>query len=531
MRVLSALILVPAAAALLMLMIPASKVAIFRNTALGATIVQGILLFVAWSRFIPDQAAIQLSEHYSWFSVTLREGVSVKADYFLGADGMSAALIGLTVVVMIITVISSFKIDQKVRSYFILLMLLDAAIVGAFSALDFLLFFLFFEFMLLPLYFLVGIWGGPRREYAAVKFFLYTFFGSILILIGIIMIHISMKSPESTGITHTFNILHLQELSNIISGSLMDVSGAQSWGPFSARMWVFLLLFVGFAIKLPAVPFHTWLPDAHVEAPTPVSVVLAALVLKVGGYGIIRFAIPIFPMEAVAVSEMIALMAVVTIIYGALNAMASRDLKRLIAYSSVSHMGFVLLGVASMNETGISGAVFQMVSHGILTTLLFLLAGVLYDRTSDRLIANYSGLSGKMSHFSTIVLLSFVASLGLPVFSGFIGELLVLTGAFDQSGATDFVPQWMAFAATFGLLIGAGYFLWTYQRMFMGTFGTKDPAAANLLTDLNAREKLMLIPMIFLTTFLGILPQSLLRYLNPFGHTWVQHVLQFVTGS
>ncbi|MBS1978276.1 MAG: NADH-quinone oxidoreductase subunit M [Bacteroidetes bacterium] len=528
MGLLSLLILVPVATALVILALPQSRPTFFRLFSLVAVSIQLMILGAGWFRYNPNQTGMQLTEHYPWIEVVLRQGERVHADYLLAVDGMSAPLIALSVVVMFITVVASFKIVNKTKSYFVLLMLLDAAVIGAFSALDLLLFFLFFEFMLLPLYFLVGIWGGPRREYAAVKFFLYTFFGSILILIGIIVIHISFRSPGVADLIHTFNILELQDQSNIIVGSFLDSARAYSWGPLTARMWVFILLFIGFAIKLPSVPFHTWLPDAHVEAPTPVSVVLAALVLKVGAYGIIRFTLPIFPGEAAASSTVLGLFAVISIIYGALNAMASKDFKRLIAYSSVSHMGFVLLGVASFNETGLSGAVFQLVSHGILTTLLFLLAGVLYDRTSDRTISNYSGLSIKMPKYGSIVLVTSMASLGLPAFSGFIAEWLVLTGAFDQTHLPDYVPQWMGFAATFGLLLGAAYFIWTYQRMFLGAFGTTLTTAKDELTDLYSREMVMLVPLVVMTLLLGIFPQTLLQYINTFASAWFNQVSPYL---
>ncbi len=528
MGLLSLLILVPVVTAIIMLALPASRPNSFRMFSLVTVSIQLMILGAGWFRYIPDKPGMQLTEHYPWIDVVLRPGERVHADYLLAVDGMSAPLIALSVVVMFIAVLSSFKITNKIKSYFVLLMLLDAAVIGAFTALDLLLFFLFFEFMLLPLYFLVGMWGGSRREYAAVKFFLYTFFGSILILVGIIIIHISFRSPGSADLIHTFNILELQNKSNTIVDSFLDGGRAYSWGPLTARMWVFTLLFVGFAIKLPSVPFHTWLPDAHVEAPTPVSVVLAALVLKVGAYGIIRFTLPIFPGEAAASSTVLGLLAVISIIYGALNAMASKDFKRLIAYSSVSHMGFVLLGVASFNEIGLSGAVFQLVSHGILTTLLFLLAGVLYDRTLDRTISNYSGLSIKMPKYGAIVLVTCMASLGLPAFSGFIAEWLVLTGAFDQTRLPDYVPQWMGFAATFGLLLGAAYFIWTYQRMFLGPFGTKILTTKDQLSDLDRREILMLVPLVLLALLLGIFPQTLLQYINTFASAWSNQVSSYL---
>jgi NADH-quinone oxidoreductase subunit M len=372
------------------------------------------------------------------------------------------------------------------------------------------------------MYFLIGIWGGPRREYASIKFFLYTLLGSILILIVVIALYISVKDPNSAPntITHSFNMIDMRNPSNFIEGSLLHHTTGWTIGPFSARLWAFLLLFVGFAIKLPMVPLHTWLPDAHVEAPTPVSVLLAALLLKIGGYGLLRLAYPVFPDGAVYFSWFVGLFGVISIIYGAMNALASKDLKRLIAYSSVSHMGFVLLGIASSTVEGVSGAVYQMFSHGIISAMLFLLAGVLSDRTHDRLIENYSGLSGKMPIYTGFIVVAFFASLGLPGFSGFIAEILTLLGAFNSSGINHLVPVWMASVATSGLLLSATYYLWTIQRMFYGKFNYKGDSTI-VLNDLDRREYSTLLPLALLALCFGIFPQLLLDFINPFAEQFV----------
>jgi len=295
-------------------------------------------------------------------------------------------------------------------------------------------------------------------------------------------------------------------------------------GAITLREWAFLLLLIGFAIKLPAVPLHTWLPDAHVEASTPVSVLLAALLLKFGGYGLLRFAIPLFPSEATSFSFLIGLMGIVSIIYGGMNALASKDIKALIAYSSISHMGFVLLGISSYTVEGINGAIYQMVSHGILSAMLFLIAGVIYERTNDRTIENYSGLFKSMPAFGGFVLVAFFASLGLPGFSGFIGEFLALLGAFKSSHLNHLLPSWIPLVAIGGLLLAAGYFLWTLQRMFYGPFYNKSDQP---LPDLNQREYLMLTPLAIATLVLGLFPQLLINWIGPYS----EHLIRLVFKS
>jgi NADH-quinone oxidoreductase subunit M len=353
------------------------------------------------------------------------------------------------------------------------------------------------------MYFLIGIWGGPKREYASIKFFLYTLFGSLLILIAIIVLYLA---------GHTFSIPDL--IAQPFADSILQLGNATEVGGLSIRAWSFWLLVVGFAIKLPLFPFHTWLPDAHVEASTPISVILAALLLKVGGYGLARVVFPIFPFEVQQFSWMLGLFAVITILYGALNALAAKDLKRLIAYSSVSHMGFVLLGLAAGTIEGVAGSIYQMISHGIISAMLFVLAGVLYDRTHDRQISNYSGLQAVMPRYTAMVLVAFFASLGLPGFSGFIAEFLTLAGAFQSQGVNQLLPMWMPLVAVLGIVITAAFYVWTIQRMFFGPFFCR---VETTLTDLTTREKILLYPLVVATLFLGILPQYLLNWLNPFA--------------
>jgi NADH-quinone oxidoreductase subunit M len=451
----------------------------------------------------------------------------MRAEYYIGVDGLSLPLVLLSVVVMLVATISSWTTQKNPKAYFILLLILNTAIIGSFIALDFLLFYLFFEFMLLPMFFLIALWGGPRREYASIKFFLYTLAGSILILVAMIALYVSVHDPGHAGaLVHTFNIMNMTSPVNFISNSVLDPNNPWNIGSLTARQWTFLFLFVGFAIKLPMVPFHTWLPDAHVEAPTAVSVILAALLLKIGGYGLARIAFPIFPDAAMYFGLMLGIFGVISIIYGGLNAMASKDLKRLIAYSSVSHMGFVLLGLSSVTPEGVAGSIYQMVSHGIITTMLFLIAGVLYDRTHDRMIDNYSGLFGKMPSYTVIVIIAFFASMGLPGFSGFIAEIMVFLGAFKSGSVSGPLHESLAIIATLGLIIGAAYYLWTLQRMFFGPYHLKVELTNNVLSDLDRREYLMLVPLAAATLYLGILPQSLVSIIEPFARNLSSFVLQ-----
>ncbi|MEM9859200.1 MAG: NADH-quinone oxidoreductase subunit M [Bacteroidota bacterium] len=561
---LSLLILLPLVAALGLVLLPLKHQSYFKFIALGVSLVQLIIGASLYLSYQPTDApysiaSFQFVERVSWIDLDLQSLGKLSAEYFLGVDGLSFGLVLLSIIVLCIGVIASWKITKKVKAYFALYLLLNASIIGCFVALDFLLFYLFFEFMLLPMYFLIGLWGGPRREYASIKFFLYTLLGSIFILIVMIGLYTSVINPQATAVemglaasgespsslvieqvqqmlrkgeippeklVRTFNMVFMTDAANLIPNSFMSKLEIHLILGNQARYLGFLLLFLGFAIKVPVVPFHTWLPDAHVEAPTPISVVLAGILLKIGGYGMFRTAYLMFPDGAIHFAWWIGFFGVISILYGAFNALASKDLKRLIAFSSVSHMGFVLLGLAALSVEGVSGAIYQMISHGFISAGLFLIAGVIYDRTHDRLIENYSGLASKMSGYTVMVVIFFFASLGLPGFSGFIAEILVFLGAFSSAlvEGANILPRWMAITAIFGLILSAAYYLWTIQRMFFGKYHVKR-VEPKYLTDLNVRELIMFIPLAFFTLLLGIFPSALLDLINSSVATFVNTII------
>jgi len=549
---LSLLIFLPLFGSLLVALLPIRQPNLFRWVALAATGVNVLVAGLVYSRFDPAQGDYQLLEQADWITLSLGQLGVASIDYLVGVDGMSLPLVLLSAVVMVVGVVSSWHNTDRSRAYYALYLLLTGTIMGCFLALDFFLFFLFFEFMLLPMYFLIGLWGGPRREYASIKFFLYTLFGSLLILLVMIGLYLSVIDPVSTAVlagfitdpgqvtpdvirlvqqhisagqlnpvqlVHTFDMRYLADGRNYLPGAFLNPAAEPVVLGLPARMLAFWVIFIGFAIKLPIVPLHTWLPDAHVEAPTAISVVLAGVLLKIGGYGFLRIVWNFFPDGAAQYAPVLGSLGVLSIVYGGLNALAQIDLKKMIAYSSVSHMGFVLLGVASLTAEGLNGAVYQMVSHGLLSAMLFLLAGVLSDRTHDRRIDSYRGLMTPMPQFAFLTAIAFFGSLGLPGFSGFVGELFTLMGGLQS----DWLPGWLTVVGLLGILLAAAYFLWTWQRLFSGPAWTRHDAA--LLTDLTVREKLLLLPLGLATLLLGLFPNVVFSLTGASVAQWLTRFL------
>ncbi|GAB4246613.1 MAG: NADH-quinone oxidoreductase subunit M [Ekhidna sp.] len=508
-NILTYIFLFPLAIALIMLLIPANRGKIFQRLSFAAVGIQFILSLLLLGWFNTDTTpqswgeVFQFVEKDDWINMSFGSVGTFSVQYFIGVDGISLPLVALSSFVLLIGVVSSWNIQKKVKGYFVLYLILSSSIVGCFIALDFFLFYLCFEFMLLPMFFLIGIWGGKRRSYASIKFFLYTLLGSLFILVVMIGLYLSVLD----GVSNTFSLVAMLQ-GSYAPGSFFDPLSDGTVMGYPARTVAFIFLLIGFGIKLPMVPVHTWLPDAHVEAPTPISVVLAGLLLKVGAYGLFRILYGIFPDVAVNYASLVAGLGVLSILYGGMNALAQRDLKRMVAYSSVSHMGFVLVGLASLTNEGLLGSMFHMISHGLISPALFLIVGVLYDRTGDRLMDNFSGIASKMPVYTFFVALFFFAGLGLPGLSGFVGELLVLIGAFSSSS----IGMAYAFLAVIGIIISAAYFLWTIQRVFFGSYFVRHEEWKENMLDLTAREKFMLIPLAMLVVLLGVFPRLVLDY-------------------
>jgi NADH-quinone oxidoreductase subunit M len=431
-------------------------------------------------RFISPNGFRFMYEH-SWIP-------QIGANYKIGIDGISMLLILLTTLLGPIAILSSWTaIKDRIKEYYAFLLLLQTGMLGVFMSMDFLVFYVFWEVMLVPMYFLIGVWGGPRKLYAAIKFFLYTLVGSVLMLVGILAIY--FYQHDVAGI-YSFDILGFQKLGF----------------PTDLQWWVFLAFFVGFAIKVPMFPFHTWLPDAHVEAPTAGSVILAGVLLKMGTYGFVRFSLPMFPWATMHFLKPLLILSLIGIIYGALVAMMQKDMKSLVAYSSVSHLGFVMLGVFAATPVSLQGGILQMINHGISTGALFLIVGIVYERRHTRLIADYGGLSHIMPVYATVFLIMTLSSIGMPGLNGFIGEFFILQGTFAAPGLWPY-----AALAVIGIVLGAAYMLWLYQRVM---FGKLENPLNKALPDLNMREMVTFVPLIILAFWIGIYPTYFTKYLN-----------------
>ncbi len=427
---------------------------------------------------------------------------SIGAKYHLGIDGISLLLVLLTTLLGMIAILSSWSaIHQRTKEYYILLLLLQTGMIGVFVSLDFFLFYVFWEVMLVPMYFLIGVWGSDRRLYAAIKFFLYTLAGSVVMLLAILALY--FYAPVPAGHTRTFDVPTLLAAAQHFSDPL--------------KVWLFWGFFFAFAIKVPMFPFHTWLPDAHTEAPTAGSVILAGVLLKMGTYGFIRFSLPLLPTDAAMrarIIHIVVILSIIGIVYGALVCLMQKDMKRLIAYSSVSHLGFCTLGIFALTPNGLAGSVLQQVNHGISTGALFLIVGVLYERRHTRMISDFGGLATPMPNFAAIYLIISLSSLGMPLLNGFIGEFTILQGAFQVSKA------WAAWG-TLGVVLGAAYLLWLYQRVM---FGPVTHAINEKLPDLNLREYATLVPLVILAFWIGIYPKPFFAYLDKPVHKIVEQV-------
>lgn len=481
----------PAAGGLLLLCLQEAEVRIVRWFSFLLSLFVFLLSLSILFSFTPESSGYALDEKIGWLGVP-QLGITHR----LGLDGLSLSLLLLTNFLSPIAVLSSFhSVRRRIRLFYASLLFLQTGMIGVFLALDLVLFYVYWEVMLLPMYLLIGIWGGERRVYAAMKFILYTMLGSLLMLAGILYLYVH------TGL----NSFDYQQIARHLSHTAHGLTRAE-------EIWLFLGFFIAFAIKVPLFPFHTWLPDAHVEAPTAGSILLAGILLKMGVYGLLRFCIPFFPTATTFFTPAVSVLAVIGIVYGALVAMVQTDIKKLIAYSSVSHLGFVILGIFSFTLQGLQGATLQMLNHGVSTGALFLLVGMIYDRRHTRQMEEFGGLARSMPHYAAASLIVILSSIGLPGLNGFVGEFLILLGTYARN------PQLTAVAVS-GVVLSAAYLLWMYQRAYFGPVRIRENAG---LSDLTRREWVCLVPLILVAIWIGIFPGPFLRW----NESHSQHILR-----
>lgn len=476
------LLLLPLLGGLLILILPKAKENIVRYSGLAISTVTFIVSLLLYFKFDPTNGGFQFIHQFNWIE-------NLNISYFVGIDGMSLLLVLLTTFLTPLTLLSSWSgIQKNVKEFTFFMLMLEVGMVGVFVSLDLFLFYVFWEAMLIPMYFIIGIWGGERRIYASVKFFIYTMFGSLLMLVAIIWLAVYASSPLGY---FTTNLLELYNVGP-------DV-------PSTIQNWMFLAFAFSFAIKVPLFPLHTWLPDAHVEAPTAGSVILAGVLLKMGTYGLIRFCLPLFPQSSITFAPYISILAIIGIIYGALVAMVQKDVKKLVAYSSVAHLGFVVLGIFAVTMESIQGAIIQMINHGLSTGALFLLVGVIYERTHTREISDYGGIAKIVPVFSFALMFASLSSVGLPGLNGFVGEFLILIGSFKSSILNNW---WYTVFATSGVIFAAVYLLWMYQRV---VFGNVTNPKLNGIADMNKREVIVMLPIFIFIVWIGIYPSTFIN--------------------
>ena len=501
-NVLNIVTFLPLFGALALLLVHKEKKALVMHAATWIALADFLLSAPLFFLYDADRGGFQFEQRASWIP-------SIGVQYYIGIDGISLLLLLLTTFLGFLSILSSWTaVTERVKEYYIFMLLLQTGMLGVFISLDFFLFYIFWEAMLVPMYFLIGIWGGPRKLYAAIKFFLYTLLGSVLMLLGILAVYFFY--PKVTGGGYSFDITEFIR----VLGPLTQ----PEW--LEMQKWVFLSFFIGFAIKVPMFPFHTWLPDAHVEAPTAASVILAGVLLKMGTYGFVRFSLPMLPDATRHYLPHMLALSVIGILYGALVSMVQKDWKKLVAYSSVSHLGFCMLGVFALNQQGLNGGILQMINHGLSTGALFLLVGLIYERRHTRMIAEFGGLSKPMPIFATLFMIITMSSIGLPTLNGFIGEFTILVGAFAIPSGYGFTVPWLglrvggmfwAVCGVLGIVLGAAYMLWLYQRTMFGKLDNPENAK---LKDLDFREIMTLAPIVVCCFWIGLYPKPLFRILE-----------------